>query len=58
MNNSQQVDPTHDAWQQPRKVVEGCHHKVSCKCGTPFWLRPPTSAELEHYHPEQRETFG
>lgn len=36
-----------DAYRMPRKVVDGCMHRLGCKCEPPFWLRGFSPAELE-----------
>ena len=41
-----------DAWSRPRRVVEGCQHRMGCRCEPPFWLRLPTAAEDKRFrHP-------
>ncbi len=38
-----------DAYRQPQRVKEGCQHLLGCKCTPPYWLRPPTPAELARW---------
>lgn len=40
------VDHPVDAYHYPRRVQEGCQHRLGCKCETPFWLRDFSPAEL------------
>lgn len=35
-----------DAYRNPRRVAEGCQHRLGCRCDIPFWLRPFSPAEL------------
>jgi hypothetical protein len=40
-----------DAYRQPRFIVEGCQHRLGCRCETPFWLRemsPVEEARMAH----------
>jgi hypothetical protein len=34
-----------DAYRYPRRVTEGCMHRLGCKCDPPFWLRAMSPAE-------------
>lgn len=38
--------PIVDAYSRPRRMTEGCQHRMGCRCETPFWLREFSPAEL------------
>lgn len=38
-----------DAYRFPRRVAEGCEHRLGCKCDPPYWLRPPSPDEERRY---------
>jgi hypothetical protein len=42
-----------DAYRYPQRLVEGCQHRLGCKCDPPFWLRPYSPAELERLKREE-----
>lgn len=54
-----QRDDIVDAYTRPRKIQEGCEHFMGrCRCGTPFWLRPPSPAErAREYQPKVVERY-
>lgn len=48
------IDPQQlDAYQQPRRIQEGCQHGLGCKCQPPYWLREPSPAERARWAPAQ-----
>lgn len=38
-----------DGYRYPRKVVEGCQHRLGCRCDPPMWLREPSAAERKRF---------
>ncbi len=42
-----------NAYTKPRQLIEGCEHRLGCKCDPPFWLRRPSPAEKQRFIPER-----
>lgn len=47
-----------DAFNEPRRIIEGCQHRLGCRCDTPFWLRKESPAELLRFQKPRKAVGG